>query len=161
MGRLSPVYAPGLICSKVDKMICECVLQSGIELEQSPRDMKVIIADTQFNVRRALAILLEKQRGAAVVGYAARASDLLSVISRTQPDIVLLDNDLPGMMISRLIYEARRLSPSLKIILLSIRSSISGDIEALDVDHFVSKIDGPDRFVAVYDQCTRQLLSEG
>ena len=138
-------------------MICECVFQGCSDLEQSPRDMKVVIADTEFNVRRALAILLQKQRGAAIVGYATRASDLLSVVACTQPDIVLLDNDLPGMMTSRLIYEVRRLSPSLKIILLSIRPYVSGDVETLDVDFFISKVDGSGRFVVVYDQCVQQI----
>ena len=138
-------------------MIYECVLERTVDLEQSPREMKVVIADSEFNVRRALAILLQKQRGAAIEGYAARGGDLLALVARTQPDILLLDNDLPGMMTSRLIYEVRRLSPSLKIILLSIRPYVGGDVEALNVDYYVSKVDGPDRFVMVYDQCVQQM----
>jgi DNA-binding NarL/FixJ family response regulator len=137
-------------------MICECVLERTVDLEQSPRDMRVVIADSEFNVRRALTILLQKQRGAAIAGYAASADDLLSLVARTQPDIILLDNNLPGMMTSRLIYEVRRLSPALKIILLSIRPYEGGDVEVLDVDHFVSKVDGPERFVMAYDQCVQQ-----
>jgi len=59
--------------------------------------MRVFLADDQAKVCSALRLLLEQELGLRVVGEATEAKDLLAQVQRTQPDLVLLDWELPGL----------------------------------------------------------------
>ena len=59
--------------------------------------MRILLADDQTKVRSALRLLLEQEPGLSVVGEAAEAEGLLTQVQRTQPDLVLLDWELPGL----------------------------------------------------------------
>jgi DNA-binding NarL/FixJ family response regulator len=59
--------------------------------------MRVFLADDQAKVRAALRLLLEQEPGLSVVGEVTEAKDLLVQVQVTQPDVVLLDWELPGL----------------------------------------------------------------
>lgn len=59
--------------------------------------MRVFLADDQAKVRAALRLLLEQEPGLSVVGEVTEAKDLLAQVQVTQPDVVLLDWELPGL----------------------------------------------------------------
>jgi len=109
--------------------------------------MRVLLADDQSKVRSALRLLLEQQPGLSVVSEAAEAEDLLAQVEATQPDLVLLDWELPGLRTDDRLSTLRRLCPRLKVI------ALSGQLEArraaltAGADGFVSKGDPPEQLL--------------
>ena len=63
--------------------------------------MQILLADNQPKVRFGLRVLLERQPGLQVVGEAADAEDLLAQVEADCPDLVLLDWELSGHVLSR------------------------------------------------------------
>ncbi|MHB1417542.1 MAG: response regulator [Chloroflexota bacterium] len=59
--------------------------------------MRILLADDQLEVRSALFLLLDQEPDISVVGEASEASGLLSQLQTADPDLVLLDWELPGL----------------------------------------------------------------
>lgn len=59
--------------------------------------IKVVLVDDQALVRGALAALLDLEPDLSVVGEAASGDEVLDLVGRTSPDVVLMDVDMPGM----------------------------------------------------------------
>lgn len=57
----------------------------------------VVLVDDQALVRGALAALLDLEPDLSVVGEAASGDEVLDLVGRTSPDVVLMDVDMPGM----------------------------------------------------------------
>ena len=118
--------------------------------------MRVLLADDQTKVRSALRLLLEQQPGLSVVGEAAEAEDLLAQVEATQPDLVLLDWELPGLRTDDRLSALRTLCPQLKVIALSGQPEARRAALAAGADAFVSKGDPPERLLAAVDDCWRK-----
>jgi len=126
--------------------------------------MRVLVADDQAAVRTALRWLLKEESGVSVVGEAVRAKDLLAQAEAIQPDLVLLDWELPGLLAVGLstrsslgtIEEARcilldvlhTLHSCPRVIALSGRPEVRQEALDAGVDDFVSKGDPPERLLA-------------
>lgn len=109
--------------------------------------MRVLIADDQPKVRSALQILLTHQPEVSVVGEVDEAKDLVDQIHTNQPDLVLLDWELPGLSAIGSLTALRMEVPYLSVIALSVRPETR--LEALNAgaDGFVCKIDPPEQLV--------------
>lgn len=111
--------------------------------------MRVLLADDLAEVRSALRFLLEQESGMYVVGEAAEVDALVAQNESTQPDLVLLDWELPGVPATDLlsVLRARRHST----IVIAISSRPEARRQALDagVDAFVSKGEPPDHLLAI------------
>ncbi len=59
--------------------------------------ISVVLVDDQALVRGALAALLDLELDLTVVGEAASGDEVLALVRRTRPDVVLMDVDMPGM----------------------------------------------------------------
>lgn len=59
--------------------------------------IKILLADDQQLVRDALGALLSLQADIEVVGSCGRGDQVLELARQTQPDVILLDIDMPGM----------------------------------------------------------------
>ena len=107
--------------------------------------IKILIADDQRLFRQGLRSLLEQEKDFEVVGEAADGQDAFTLVQEANPDIVLMDVEMPkldGIHATRLIVERY---PQIKILMLSvhnedervvsaIRSGASGYI-LKDADH--------------------------
>lgn len=60
-------------------------------------DIRVLIADDHPVVRKGIADILEPSVGITVVGEASNGKQTLELIDELQPDVVLLDMELPDM----------------------------------------------------------------
>ena len=109
--------------------------------------MDVLLADDQPQIRSALRLLLEQEPEIVVVGEVADTTDLVSRIQTLQPDIVLLDWELPGMEKDRTLVRLRALCSRAAIVALSGRPEASQASLLAGVDAFVSKVDPPDRLL--------------
>jgi two-component system, NarL family, nitrate/nitrite response regulator NarL len=81
--------------------------------------IRVLIVDDHTLVRAALRMLLESQPGVVVVGEAAGLDDALSVTSREQPDIVLLDLDLGACNGIDLLPQLHTAAPKTHVVVLT------------------------------------------
>lgn len=129
---------------------------------ESPDIARVLVADDQVTVRWALRRLLDEVPTLALVREVIRASDLLDQAELAQPDLVLLDWELPGL--ARAAYSgdcgtALRAKQYLMSRLHALAShpqiiALSGQPEArwaalcAGADVFISKGDAPEGLVA-------------
>ena len=119
--------------------------------------MRILIADNQSKVRRALRVLLEQAGQVEIVGEAADAPGLLARIVTTAADLVLLDENLPGLAMAELLSVLRRAFPNLRVIALSTRPEDGPAALAAGAAAFVSKADPAEQLLAAIEKSWRQV----
>ena len=81
---------------------------------------RLLLVDDHAVVRMGLRMLLEDEPEFVIAGEAASASEALNMISRLQPDVVLMDIGLPDMSGIDAAREIKRLWPETAIVALTI-----------------------------------------
>jgi len=81
--------------------------------------LKVLIADDHPLVLQGLRRALEESDGIELVGEARSGDELLALVDRRAPDLVLLDLRMPGRDGLECIAEIKRLWPEIKTVALS------------------------------------------
>lgn len=97
------------------------------------RPFKVLLADDHPLVIAALCRRLQEQDDVEVVGQAQGPAELLALVERHRPDIVLTDLRMPGVSGFELIEALRERFPQVKIVVLSSsddRDSVDGALLA-------------------------------
>jgi DNA-binding NarL/FixJ family response regulator len=98
-----------------------------------PEKLRVLIADDHPLLLAGLRRTLETQDDIEVVGQAQSAPELLALIERRQPAVVLTDLRMPGVDGFDLITRIRESWPPIKLVVLSAsddRSSVDGALRA-------------------------------
>lgn len=111
--------------------------------------MHVLLADDQQDVRSALRLLLEQEMGLVVIGEVADAEGLLVLAREKQPDLVLLDWELPGLQSEDLLSALRSFCPNVLVVALSGRLEARQASLHAGADAFVSKGDSPKSVLTV------------
>lgn len=117
--------------------------------------MRIIIADSQPQVRFALRIALEHRPGSKTINEAMDAQDLLVQIKTLCPDLALIAWELPGMPMPELIAELRKTCCNTHTIVLSSCAEAREQVIAAGVDAFVCKGDAPDALLSAIDTCLK------
>ncbi|MHB1487599.1 MAG: response regulator transcription factor [Acidimicrobiales bacterium] len=89
----------------------------GYEDKSSP--IRVVLVDNSGRMRRVARLCLHMEPGFTVVGEATNGAQAVAVADETQPDIVLLDLDMPAMNGLSSIPAIRTTSPGSRIAVLS------------------------------------------
>lgn len=97
--------------------------------------IKVLIADDSVAFRKLLTATLAQQDGIEVVGAASNGEQALELISSTQPDVLLLDVEMPQMNGIVTLQEMRNRGHKTSVIMLSSMSihSAQETLEALSL----------------------------
>ena len=82
--------------------------------------ISVFLIDDHTLLRRGLVALLSQQTDLKVVGEAGDASQALRLVPGLQPDVILLDNHLPGVCGIDAIAGLREASPRSRILMLTV-----------------------------------------
>jgi DNA-binding NarL/FixJ family response regulator len=93
--------------------------------------IRVVLADDHPIVRQGLRTLLEAETGCRVVGEAADGLTALDLITQLQPDVAILDVQMPdlgGLEVARRVHGK---SPDTRVIMLSMHSDEPYVLEAL------------------------------
>ena len=122
--------------------------------------MRILLADDQPKTRYALRLLLEREPELDVVGEAAEAETLLTQLETIQPDVVLLDWELPGLAVVGGLPAVRTICPQLLIIALSGRLEARRAALAAGVDAFVSKSKPPSQLLATLRAVSQEVKKE-
>jgi DNA-binding NarL/FixJ family response regulator len=88
---------------------------SAIALEQ----INIMIVDDHPVVRQGLRAMFSSEPDIRVQGMAASAREAMCLIEREQPDVVLMDLRMPEMEGIEAIKALRRISPNIKILVLT------------------------------------------
>ncbi len=81
--------------------------------------IRVLLADDHPVVRSGIRSLLEKEGDIAVVGEAATGAEALDLTETMQPDVVLLDMELPDIAGTQVAQQLHQRHPGVKILALS------------------------------------------
>jgi len=113
--------------------------------------MQIVIAGTQAVTRRAMNLLLVTRLGVEVVGEAGDESELMNLVKANRPDLVLLEEDLPGAQLGDLIPALRGLEFNPAVIVLDERPETEQAALAAGADAFVYKGDHPNNLLVAIE----------
>ncbi len=119
-----------------------------------------VVADNESKVRFALRTLLVQRAQIDVLGEATCAGELLALVERTRPDLVLLHWRLQGMAAGELLRRLKEICPELHVIVLSARPEARQAALASGADSFVSKMDQPEKLLAALSLAKRRPIPE-
>ena len=84
------------------------------------KPITLLVVDDHTLFRRGLIALLEQYPGLQVVGEAGDAAQALRLAPTLRPDVILLDNHLPGVSGIDAVQDLRRLVPQARVLLLTV-----------------------------------------
>jgi DNA-binding NarL/FixJ family response regulator len=87
----------------------------------APATLRLVIVEDQAAIREMIAELLGQASGQQVVGAAASGPEGLEMVARSQPDLVVLDIQMPGMGGIEFLRRLRRTSQGTKVLVFSAR----------------------------------------
>lgn len=93
--------------------------------------VRVVLADDHRILRTSLAMFLDDNPGIEVVGQADDGSQALAIVTDTQPDVLLLDLNMPGTSGLQVLPELRAQLPELRVLVLTGRDEDAYIMRAL------------------------------
>lgn len=96
-------------------------------LKRRDEPIRIILADDQPEVRRALKIYLGRDGRFEVVGEAEDGQEAVALVASQRPDVVIMDLAMPNMNGLQATKEISERSPDTKIIVLSSVAPFAGN----------------------------------
>jgi CheY-like chemotaxis protein len=119
--------------------------------EHAESGVKVLVVDDQDPFRRAMAAVVEATDGFVVVGSVASGEESVEAVRNLQPDLVLMDVNLPVMSGVDATREIRGLDGSAVVVLLSTYDEDEFDQADCGAAAYVSKaLFSPERLQQVW-----------
>jgi DNA-binding NarL/FixJ family response regulator len=121
--------------------------------------LRIVLADDHEDFRRSLSSFLKLQDGVEVIGEAVDGDDALVQTERKQPDLVLMDLEMPKRDGFEATREIKRRWPKTRVVVLSVYSSEVYRRAAREylADGFIDKNSMKDALLAVLmDERARQ-----
>ncbi|MFA9463450.1 MAG: response regulator [Velocimicrobium sp.] len=103
--------------------------------------INIIIVDDHSMIREGLKQLLELDGDIKVIGEAGDGIECLNLLEKTQPDVLLLDINMPNINGLQVLAELKKRKMDIKILILTIHNEIEYLLKAVDmgVDGYVLK----------------------
>ncbi len=104
---------------------------------------KIVLADDHVLVRQGLKVLLEQAKDLEVIGEARDGLELLELLKRVSPDMVILDIAMPNLRGIEATQEIKTSYPKLKVLMLTMHKDMEFLEQALSagVDGYLVKED--------------------
>src|SRR5262245_28260800 len=111
--------------------------------------IKVLIADDHSILRSGLVKILKEERDIEITGEASHHQEVLTALSETKPDIVLLDISMPGRSGLDTLKEIMANHPKVKVLILSMHPEDRYAVRAIKAGAvgYVSKQGATDELV--------------
>ena len=114
--------------------------------------IRIVVVDDHTLFRRGLTALLGREPQFAVVGEAADAGEALRRVRELQPDLVLLDNHLPGVNGVDALPGLLEVAPQARFLMLTVsedEQDLAGALRAGASGYLLKTIDGDDLSAAI------------
>jgi len=111
--------------------------------------MRILLADDHADVRWALRIFLREHLGLTVVGEVEHTDTLLVEALTLQPDLVVLDWELPGRPAGEIVDTLHRQQDSCQVVILSHHPELQQAALQAGADAFLCKTAPPQHVLAV------------
>ena len=86
--------------------------------------IRLLVVDDHSLFRRGLIALLAQDSRLLVVGEAGDANQALNVAQRLQPDLILLDNHLPGVRGVDAVADLKRAVAGVRVLMLTVSENV-------------------------------------
>src|SRR6185312_6668884 len=90
---------------------------------EAPIDQRIVVVDDSPTILYAICCLLEHHKVGRVIGSAPGGAEAIERVRQLQPDLLLMDADMPEMSGLRTALVISQLFPQTKIVLMSMDSS--------------------------------------
>jgi len=113
---------------------------------------RLVLADDHALFREGLKKILEERTDLKVVGEASDGGELLDLLKRFTPDLILLDICMPNLRGIDVIPEIKKIQPKAKILILTMfreREFVYQSIAMGANGYFLKKDAGPELFSAI------------
>jgi two-component system, NarL family, response regulator NreC len=87
--------------------------------------IRILVTDDHAVLRAGLTALLNAEADFSVVGEAADGSECLRVAQMTQPDVILLDINMPNLNGLEALPQLRQLAPKSRVLVLTMHDDIT------------------------------------
>ncbi|MDD5936125.1 MAG: response regulator transcription factor [Clostridiales bacterium] len=95
--------------------------------------IRIIIADDHMMVREGLKQLLELDGSIEVIGQASEGEKCLELVNKLEPDVVLLDINMPNMNGLQALQKMRRTNTKQKVLMLTIHNEVEYLLRAVEL----------------------------
>lgn len=111
--------------------------------------MRILVVDKRLRIRSALRLLIEHATDHTIVAEEASTENLTETIGETTPDLVLLEWELIRETHREMIDSLKAVHPQMKVVVLSGQPGCREGAMSAGADHFMSKVDPPDRLLNI------------
>lgn len=105
---------------------------------------RVFIVDDQPSALRGLRAILTFYPEILVVGQAVNGQEALWLIAQQQPDVVVMDLQMPVMDGVEATRQIKQHWPAIKVIVLTVQATRRAEALDAGADHFLLKGNGPE-----------------
>lgn len=102
-------------------------------------EIRVIIADDQVSTRRALKALLAFEPRIAIIGEAANGEEAVQLVGEKQPDLVLIDVQMPVMDGLKATQKIKSNWPEIKVVVYTMFPGYQEEAYQVGADYFLIK----------------------
>tara|TARA_R110000868_G_scaffold30253_1_gene112149 strand:+ start:3893 stop:4525 length:633 start_codon:yes stop_codon:yes gene_type:complete len=120
--------------------------------------IKVIICDDHFFYRQGVKTWLETKEGIDVIGESEDGLKLIKQLKHVQPDVIILDINMPVMDGSAALVEIKKSYPHIKVVMLTMNDSKQMVLEMLKLgaDGYLTKNDEHEEIYNAIVTCKNQ-----
>jgi len=121
--------------------------------------MRILLAIERSDLRLGLEMLLDEQPGFTVAGSINDAASLLALVKTARPDLVVLEWDLPGGLLTDVLDRVQDDALCPAIIILGVDASTEQPALAAGADAFVLKGDPPEELLIALQRINARQVS--
>ena len=117
-------------------------------------DIKIVLVEDDSVIRESFEFLLNEEEGYAVVAAFPSAEDAIRSIAALDPDVILLDIQLPGLSGLEALPKLKSLVPDVAVIILSVNEHQDSVFEALakGASGYLTKNTAPEKILEAVNE---------